>query len=73
MKVLSAAAAVVVIATAMARPIAATQPSDPTSGTGVSLADALEFRSTFGFSTDMDKVAATMKDPAADTTWAADG
>jgi hypothetical protein len=35
----------------------------------VSLADALEFRTTFGFTTDMDAVVASLQDPNADTTW----
>jgi hypothetical protein len=36
---------------------------------GVSLADAVEFRTTFGFEADESFVRATLSDPSADTTW----
>ncbi len=69
MKSLAAAAAVVVIAIATAGHVAASPAPGLKSESGVSLAEAMEFRSTFGFSTDQDTVAATLKDPTADTTW----
>jgi hypothetical protein len=55
---------------ASAHPIAADPLADGQTGdSGVPLADALDFRATFGFSTDLDTVTATLNDPKADTTW----
>ena len=69
MRALGAIAAFVVIAILTAGPVAAGPSHELRSASGVSIADALEFRSTFGFSTELDEVTATLKDPMADTTW----
>jgi hypothetical protein len=69
MRRLQSALVVAVLLVATAAPAAIGRAADEESDIGVSLADSVEFRSTFGFETDEDFVLRTLADDSADTTW----